>query len=97
MSQKTIERIYTESWAKFLGKGKKGYPAATNPFGLAIADLVGSQQKVLDIGCGTGKCVLPVAARGNDVIGVDVSPDALNVLQELGFTGIKLDIEQDSV
>lgn len=34
-------------------------------------------QKIIDLGCGTGSILLPLAKRGMDVIGVDLSPEML--------------------
>lgn len=36
-------------------------------------------REVLDLACGTGSMTLPLARRGYDMIGVDLSPDMLNV------------------
>jgi SAM-dependent methyltransferase len=36
---------------------------------------------VLDLGCGTGQISLPLAARGADVVGIDVSPSMADRLQ----------------
>ena len=94
MSDNPIERIYEESWQIHLNRGK-GHVTETNQFGEAIAGLVGTRQNVLDIGCGTGKCVIPVAGKGNRVIGVDVSEHALQVLRQLGFQAMKMDIEHE--
>ncbi|MGQ4648736.1 methyltransferase domain-containing protein [Lyngbya aestuarii] len=96
MPRKTIEKIYEESWTAYLDKGK-GQPTLDNKFGVSIAEMVGYGQKVLDIGCGTGKCMLPLVDQGNEVVGIDVSDTALTVLNNLGFQTFKLDIESDSI
>lgn len=93
-NKETIERIYEESWSATLGKGKR-YPTENNPLGTAIAEMVGSNQNVLDIGCGTGKCMLPLAAKGNQVIGVDVADSAQKILRTCGFQVLKLDVENE--
>ena len=36
---------------------------------------------VLELGCGTGRILLPVAEAGIDVVGLDLSPDMLDVLR----------------
>ncbi len=40
---------------------------------------------IADIGCGTGSMTLPLAERGYDMIGVDLSPDMLNVAYQRAF------------
>lgn len=49
-----------------------------------VFDLYGEGQikKVLDLGCGTGNHSLPLAARGYEVTGVDLSPDMLRVARQ---------------
>jgi demethylmenaquinone methyltransferase/2-methoxy-6-polyprenyl-1,4-benzoquinol methylase len=57
-----------------------------------VADLVGtSENRVLDIGCGTGGVALACAARGAEVVGIDVNADMLEVARSkplpVGMTG----------
>ena len=40
---------------------------------------------VLDLGCGTGKMTLEMAKRGYDMIGVDYSPEMLDIAREGAF------------
>ncbi len=49
-------------------------------------DLLGSLRKgrLLDAGCGSGKYSIPLQMRGFEVIGVDVSPDALKMAAKGG-------------
>lgn len=35
--------------------------------------------KIIDLGCGTGKFIIPFSKRGYDVYGIDISEDMLNV------------------
>lgn len=45
-----------------------------------VAELAAARGKrVLDIGCGTGGVALACAARGADVVGVDISPEMLEI------------------
>src|SRR5215831_323286 len=45
---------------------------------------------VLDLGCGSGQISLPLAARGAEVVGVDVSPSMAHRLQtEAGRQGMR--------
>ncbi|MFB3885588.1 MAG: class I SAM-dependent methyltransferase [Thermodesulfobacteriota bacterium] len=39
----------------------------------------GSIRTILDLGCGTGNHVIPLAQRGYEVTGVDISPDMLRI------------------
>jgi SAM-dependent methyltransferase len=49
--------------------------AANNPHSAAIR-LVGSGQRVLEVGCWSGHVTKHLAARGNHVVGVEVNPEA---------------------
>jgi len=52
---------------------------------------LGSDQKVLDVGCGTGRLCVPLIQAGHRVVGVDFSNSMLEqarcVLSELGIRG----------
>ncbi len=45
--------------------------------------------KVLDIGCGAGRVLLHLQKRGFDVLGIDVSPLALEVCRRRGASQVK--------
>lgn len=47
----------------------------------AVADAAGSPTRVLELGIGTGRLALPLAARGTDVCGIDASPAMLERLR----------------
>ncbi len=55
-----------------------------------LADHVNQEQKVLDIGCGTGALTLRIAQRGAQVKGIDTNPQMLEIaercIQEAGLT-----------
>lgn len=51
------------------------YEAVFNKFGI-------KPELVLDIGCGTGNITLPMARRGYDMIGVDLSEEMLGIAME---------------
>jgi SAM-dependent methyltransferase len=46
--------------------------------------------RVLDIGCGSGRCMLYLKQKGFDVIGIDTSPLAIKVCQERELQNVKL-------
>lgn len=55
-------------------------PEVAGAIGLAIAAQVGEGARVLELGIGTGRIALPVAAAGCEVFGIDVSADMLATL-----------------
>ncbi len=44
--------------------------------------------RVLDIGCGAGRCLLYLKSKGLDVVGLDVSPLAVKVCRERGIKDV---------
>ncbi|MFQ3630817.1 class I SAM-dependent methyltransferase [Roseiflexus sp.] len=54
-------------------------PEVAQQIGRAIATIAGDQALVLELGVGTGRIALPVAAAGCRVVGVDISADMLRV------------------
>ncbi|MEE4639689.1 MAG: class I SAM-dependent methyltransferase [Wenzhouxiangella sp.] len=69
-------------------------PAVSDDIGLAIASRLGERAKVLELGVGTGRIALPVAAAGCEVFGVDLSSHMLSALSRRlkvdGLSGIHL-------
>lgn len=57
-------------------------PAAATAIGQAIVAQTGIGAKVLEIGIGSGRIALPVAAAGARVIGIDVSTGMLTTARE---------------
>jgi methionine biosynthesis protein MetW len=92
----SVRRLNDDSWKGHLARGK-GRPDPANEFGVEIARLVGTGKRVLDLGCGTGKCLAPLAAAGNDVTGVDISPEAATVCRQHGFRVFELDLENEDL
>ncbi len=59
-----------------------------------MAEQVEADDRVLDIGCGTGSLALRCAQRGGRVAGIDVSPRMLDVAREkLAAAGLKDQVE----
>jgi len=46
--------------------------------------------RVLDLGCGAGRVGLHLQGRGHEVVGVDVSPLAIEVAQQRGLVDVRL-------
>jgi ubiquinone/menaquinone biosynthesis C-methylase UbiE len=60
-------------------------PPGDTPYGLEYAfHLLGDVRgkTVLDLGCGTGECVVPLIERGAHVIGMDISPDLIAIAEK---------------
>lgn len=52
-------------------------------------------QRILDLGCGTGRHALYLAAEGFEVWGCDVSPSALEILgRRAGEAGVNIELRQ---
>lgn len=78
-------------------------PPPDTPYPLEYAfHLLGviSGNTVLDLGCGTGENLIPLIRRGASVIGMDLSPDLLDIarrrLSEQGFVGNAVTLEVGS-
>lgn len=60
-------------------------PGPNTPYPLEYAfHLLGNVvgKTVLDLGCGSGECIPALAARGANVVGVDLSPELIALAQE---------------
>ncbi|KOV09955.1 methyltransferase [Streptomyces sp. XY431] len=73
-----MTRAFSGDVAGYYAKYRRGYPpqavdALQEAFGL------GSDDVVLDLGCGTGQLALPLADRVRSVIGMDPEPDMLRL------------------
>ena len=60
------------------------------PFWQSLARQKGNP--ILELGCGTGRVLLPLAKSGNKIFGIDHSPDMLQLLNEQIFPAIQSNI-----
>lgn len=72
-----LEQFYNNSWQAAEEKTEKRYPT--------ILKMVGSHNKVLDVGCGTGLLSSLMKNQGNDVCGIDISEVALKKAELRGI------------
>jgi SAM-dependent methyltransferase len=94
MSANSVKSIYEHEWKAY---ARKRIPDPLGNFGLQIAGLVGTGKSVLDIGCGAGKCLLPLCNSGNAALGIDISAEAVRVCQECGLDAYEFDIEDQPI
>jgi methionine biosynthesis protein MetW len=59
-----------------------------------VADLVGSAKRVLDVGCSTGYFAEALAARGNEVLGVEYDEASARAARERGLDVLAADLER---
>lgn len=62
-----------------------------------IVKLVGSNKKVLDVGCYDGTISLQLKKQKNQVVGVDISKNAVRLAQKKGIEAYVWNIEEDNV
>jgi SAM-dependent methyltransferase len=53
--------------------------------------------RVLDLGCGAGRVGLHLQSRGREVVGIDVSPLAVEIARRRGFADVRLGTLVDGV
>ncbi len=71
-------------------------PPSNTPYGLEYAfHLLGDirGKTILDLGCGKGENLIPLAERGGNVIGIDISPELVHLAQaRIRSAGVKADL-----
>lgn len=90
---KKQQELYNEGWSKGLacGKEQRGN-LQTNLEFLEKVDLLKPGDKILEIGCGIGSVVNHLSKRGYDVIGTDLSSEAIAYgLEKYG--NVKLEVQ----
>jgi len=75
---KKQQELYDRGWRKELeaGKEERGN-LLTNLEFLAQIDLLKPEDKILEIGCGIGTVVYELSKKGHDIIGIDISSEAI--------------------
>ncbi len=75
---KKQQELYDRGWRKELqaGKEERGNLLANLEF-LAQIDLLKPQDRILEIGCGIGTIVNELSSKGHDIIGIDISGEAI--------------------
>lgn len=85
-----VRRVYRE-WSKVYDTELNS--AIKNEGGKLLSLLAPRRgERILDLGCGTGRYAIPLAKRGTKVTAVDVSEDMMAVAQEKALrAGLKID------
>ena len=75
---KKQQELYDRGWRKELkaGKEERGN-LQTNLEFLAQTDLLRPEDRILEIGCGIGTVVYELSGKGHDVVGIDISGEAI--------------------
>lgn len=78
---KLMENVPYKTWADAIDKWIKEY-GISKPCRNATDPLESERNLVLDMGCGTGTMTRLLYGKGYDMIGVDLSPEMLDVARE---------------
>lgn len=79
------KQFYDKSWQQTEERFEKRYPI--------ILEMVGTNKKVLDIGCGKGLLSSLIQKQNNNVIGIDISDKALKETERKGIKVKKVNLE----
>jgi len=75
---KNQQELYDETWRKGLEAGKEDRGnLQTNLEFIAETNLLRPSDRILEIGCGTGRVVFELSRRGYDISGTDISREAI--------------------
>lgn len=70
-------------------------PAATNSAHAAAIRMVGSDRRVLEVGCSVGHVTEHLVSNGNTVVGVEIDPDAADVARRFAAEVHVADLDRD--
>lgn len=90
---KKQQELYDRGWRKELqaGKEERGN-LQTNLEFLAQTDLLKPQDKILEIGCGIGTVVFELSEKGHDIVGNDISGEAIEYGRKK-YSDIRLEVQ----
>lgn len=90
---KKQQELYDRGWRKELqaGKEERGN-LQTNLEFLAQTDLLKPKDRILEIGCGIGTVVNELSSKGHDIIGIDISSEAIEYGRKK-YSDIRLEVQ----
>lgn len=53
---------------------------------IVLSHIIKENAKILDVGCGEGRYIIPLSKKGHHCVGVDINPTLVSKLRELGLT-----------
>jgi SAM-dependent methyltransferase len=90
---KKQQELYDRGWRTELERGKEERGnLLTNLEFLAQIDLLKPQDRILEIGCGIGTVVHELSKKGHDVIGTDISGEAIEYGRKK-YSDISLEVQ----
>lgn len=92
-----LKPFYEDYWRYRKKRGyiynKKNFPARFS----VILRLIGSNNKILDVGCGEAFLSKMLIEQGNRVVGIDISEEAIKLASENGVEAYVCDVEKDNL
>ena len=92
----TLRDYYDRAAPKYLERASKGVMGWMRKRELAVTHAMlphGNGRKALDAGCGPGYYSRLMVERGFDVTAVDISPEMVTMVRDLGIPAYVMDIE----